>query len=199
MIPTFQALKIAIVSLRSPQTALFQIYNFTFPIFFYISIFQRFQTIKQDKPKEDTIYNYRPQGEEFDKAYTYHQKSRTDESEISERRVKSEKITVGAGDIPGTEETKKPRYPTALDIGRIVIDEIPEEKQPLQKRDIPKRDKVKEKRVDMETCGKYDGGQASAAKEDVAKVGRLNIIDHEITTRQSDTFKIHQMVIFLCL
>ena len=50
----------------------------------------------------------------------------------------------------------------------------------------------------METCDKYDGGQAPAVKEDVVKVGRLNIIDHEIPTRESDTFKIHQMVIFLC-
>ena len=78
-----------------------------------------------------------------------------------------------------------------------MIDEIPDEKQPLQKRDITKKDKVKETHVDMETCDKFDGGPDM--KEDVVKVGRLNIIDHKITPRESDRPKIHEMVIYICL
>ena len=114
---------------------------------------------------------------------------------MSEGRVKSEKITVSGGDIPRTEETEKPTYPKAIDIGRIVIDEIPEEKQPLQKRDIPKRDRVKEGRLDIEPCDKFDGRPKMHVKEDAVTVGRLNITDQEITQRESDMPKIHQMVI----
>ena len=156
-----------------------------------------FQAKRAEKPKKEIIEYHRPQGEEFDKAYTYHQQSRTDATEVSERRVKLEKITVSGGDIPRTEETEKPTYPKAIDIGRIVIDEIPDEKQPLQKRDIPKRDKVKETHLDMETCDKFDGGPD--VREEVVKVGRLNIIDHKITPRESDRPKIHEMVIYVCL
>ena len=156
---------------------------------------QCFQTRREEKPKKERVEHYRPQGEEFDKAYTYHQQSRTDETVMSEGRVKSEKITVSGGDIPRTEETEKPTYPKAIDIGRIVIQEIPEEKQPLQKRDIPKRDKVKETRLDIEPCDKFDGRPITHVKEDAVKVGRLNITDHEITQRESDRPKIQQMVI----
>ena len=108
---------------------------------------QYFQTKRAEKPKEERIENYHPQGEEFDKAHTYHQQLRTDETVMSEGRLKSEKITVSGGEIPRTEETEKPTYPKAIDIGRIVIDEIPEQKEPLQKRDIPTRDKVNDHEI----------------------------------------------------
>ena len=78
-----------------------------------------------------------------------------------------------------------------------MINEGPEEKQPLKKREIPKRDKVKEKHVDMETCDTFDGGPD--VREDVVKIGRLNIIDHKITPRESGMPKIHEMVIYVCL
>ena len=94
------------------------------------------------------------------------------------------------------EETEEPRYPKALDIGRIVIDEMPEEKQPVQKPDIRKRNKVKETRVDMEPRDSVEQRQAPLVKEEVAKVGRLNITEYEKTPRESDRPKIHQMVIY---
>ena len=75
-----------------------------------------------------------------------------------------------------------------------MIDEVSEEKQPLIKREMPKRDKVKEKRVDMETCDKVEGLPAPQVKEDVVRVGRLDITDHAKTRRESVTQKIHQMV-----
>ena len=156
----------------------------------------KFQKKREKKPKEERIDEYRPQGDEFDKAYTYDYKSRTDDTEISQKRVTSEKITVTGGDIPRMEETEEPRYPKALDIGRIMIDEMPEEKQPVQKPDIRKRDKVKETRVDMEPCDSVEQRQAPLVKQEVAKVGRLNITEYEKTPRESDRPKIHQMVIY---
>ena len=161
--------------------------------FYYV---QKFQTRREKKPKEERIDEYRPQGDEFDKAYTYDYKSRTDDTEISQKRVTSEKITV-SGDIPRMEETEEPRYPKALDIGRIVIDEMPEEKQPVQKPDIRKRDKVKETRVDMELRDSVEQRQAPLVKQEVAKVGRLNITEYEKTPRESERPKLHQMVIYV--
>ena len=158
--------------------------------FYYV---QKFQTRREKKPKEERIDEYRPQGDEFDKAYTYDYKSRTDDTEISQKRVTSEKITV-SGDIPRMEETEEPRYPKALDIGRIVIDEMPEEKQSMQKPDTRKRDKIKEGRVDMELCDKVEQRPEPLVKEEVAKVGKLNITEYEKTPRESDRPKIYQMV-----
>ena len=112
-----------------------------------------------------------------------------------QKQVTSDKISVTGEDTHRKEETEKPRYPKAPDVGRIVIDEIPEGKQPLIKRGIPKRDKVKETRVDVEMCDEVEGRQASHLKEDVVKVGRLNITDYEDTTREFHRPKIHQMVI----
>ena len=94
------------------------------------------------------------------------------------------------------EETEEPRYPKALDIGRIVIDEMAEGKEPLVKPDVLRRDKVEETCVDMETYDKVERRQAPDVKEDVAKVGRLKITDYENTRKESDSLTLHQMVIF---
>ncbi len=92
---------------------------------------------KYEKPKEDRTDHYRPQGEEFDKAYTYDYKSRTDDTVTSDQKVTSEKITISRRDVTHIEETEKPtRYPKDFDIGRIVIEETPEENKELTKRDV---------------------------------------------------------------
>ena len=75
---------------------------------------------------------YRPQGVDFDKAYTYDSISRTDDTEKSQLQAISEKVIVHGGDIPRTEEPVKPMYPKNLDVGRIVIEEISEQ-QPRSK------------------------------------------------------------------
>ena len=77
-----------------------------------------------------------------------------------------------------------------------MIDEIPEEKQPLIKREIPKRDKVMETRVDIETSDKVKEGRAMQVEEDVVKVGRLNIADYEKAPKASDELKIYQTVMY---
>ena len=85
------------------------------------------------------------------------------------------------------EETEKPRYPKDIDVGRIVIEELPEEKDQLTKRDIVKRDEVKPKRDDMET--RYEVQKVPRKQiqlEEVVKVGRLDITDYEKTQREPE-------------
>ena len=162
-------------------------------------MFQCFQRRKEEKPKEERIHHYRPQGEEFDKAYTYDDISRrTDDTETTQKQVKSEKITVTREDVSRSEEIEKPRYPKAIDVGRIVIDEIPDEKQPSIKSEIPKRDKVMETRVDIEIRDKDKRGPALQVKEGLVKVGRLNIAYYENAPKESDSPKIDQKVIYFC-
>ena len=131
------------------------------------------------KPKEERIEHYRPHGEEFDKAYTYDYKSRTDDTETSQQRVQSEKINVYGGDIPRTEKTDKPRYPKKIDVGRIVIEETPEEKEQMTKDHVLKRDEVAETRY------KVKRGPTREVKEDV-KVGRIDTADYEMMPTQSE-------------
>ena len=138
------------------------------------------------KPQKERIDHYRPEGEEFDKAYTYDHISRADDTKISQQQVKSEKIIVHGGDIPRTEETEKPRYLKDHDVGRIMIEEIPEEKELLTKYDFRKQDEVKEKTCkEMETYYKVERGPTPKMKEDVVKVGRSNITDYEKEPKES--------------
>jgi hypothetical protein len=141
---------------------------------------------RQEKPKEDKIDHYRPQGEEFDKAYTYDYKSRTDDTQISQQHVTSEKISVSRRDITHIEETEKPMYSKDLDIGRIVIEEIPEEKEEVPKRDVFKRDEVKRRHEDMETRYQIERGPKPQLKEEIIKVGKLDVRDYEKTPRVSE-------------
>jgi hypothetical protein len=86
------------------------------------------------------------------------------------------------------EATEKPRYPKDIDVGRIVIEEIPEEKE-VTKRDIIKRDEVKTKHEDMETCYAVEKVPRRQAHEDVVKVGRLDITEYEKTKREPESVK----------
>ena len=144
--------------------------------------------ILQEKPKEEKIDHYRPQGEEFDKAYTYHQTSRTDDTEVSQKQVAAEKITVSETDICRKEETEKPRYPKHIDVGRIAIEETPEEKEVI-KRDVPRRDVVKPRYKDTETRYEVERRPKSQGKDDVVKVGRLDVTDYHKKTTESEPIK----------
>ena len=129
------------------------------------------------KPKEDRIDHYRPQGEEFDKAYTYDVKSRTDE--ISRRQLTSEKITVDQQDATRVEKTEQPKYPKDLDVGRIVIEEIPEEREetPTDERVRQQgRPKSTEITVTQREVKEYPKSYVS---EGVIKVGKLDVTDVE--------------------
>ena len=141
---------------------------------------------KYEKPKEDRTDHYRPQGEGFDKAYTYDYKSRTDDTVTSDQKVTSEKITISRRDVTHIEETEKPtRYPKDFDIGRIVIEETPEENKELTKRDVHKTDKMKTKHEDTKTY-QVRRDPKPQVKEDVVKVGRLDITDYEKISRDSE-------------
>ena len=104
----------------------------------------------------------------------------------------SEKLIVHEGDIPHTDEPVKPRYPKNLDVGRIVFEEAPEEKEPMTKHDVQKRDEVKETHDDMETSYKVERGLTTQVKQDVVGVGWLNVIDYGGTPKQSE--RVEEMV-----
>ena len=148
---------------------------------------------RHDKKKEERIDHYRPQGEEFDKAYTYDYKSRADDTEISQQRVTAEKVTVSREDIPLMEETEKPRYPKDLDIGRIVIEETPEEKLEVLKRDVVKRDEVKPRREDMKSPYEAEKFPGEQVKKEVIKVGKLDVTDYEKTQKDSERTYIERL------
>ena len=128
------------------------------------------------KPKQDRIEHYRPQGEEFDKAYTYDYQSRTDDTEVSRQQVTAEKITVSRTDLARMEETEKPRYPKHLDIGRIVIEETPEEKEEIVKREFSRGERVRPKSTDV-TVTKHEVAEHPKAHitDDIIKVGKLDV------------------------
>jgi hypothetical protein len=84
------------------------------------------------------------------------------------------------------EETEKPRYPKDIDVGRIVIEETPEEKEEVIKRDVPKRDEVKPKDKDTEVRYEVERRPNSLEKTDVIKVGRLDVTDYQKKTMGSE-------------
>ncbi|XP_028404537.1 trichohyalin-like [Dendronephthya gigantea] len=152
----------------------------------YVERLRKDQKPKYEKKKEERIDHYRPQGEEFDKAYTYDYKSRTDDTEITQQRVTAEKITVSREDRTQIEETEKPRYPKDLDIGRIVIEEAPEEKEGILKRDVVRRDEVKPRREDMKTPYEAEKVPGVQMREEIIKVGKLDVTDYEKTQKDSE-------------
>ena len=141
----------------------------------------------EHRPKRDRIDQYRPQGEEFDKAYTFDHKSHTDDTETSKKQVTSEKITVSRRDMTRMEETEKPRYPKDLDIGRIEIEEIPDENEEVTQGDVVKRDEVKQRREKMETRYQIEKDSKSQVKEETIKIGKLDVTDYDRSSRMTDT------------
>jgi hypothetical protein len=84
------------------------------------------------------------------------------------------------------EETEKPKYPRDYDIGRIVIEEVPEEKSDVTERGIVKKDEVGQRYADDETRYEIQKASTTRAKEEVVKVGRLDITDYERTQKESE-------------
>ena len=86
------------------------------------------------------------------------------------------------------EETEKPRYPKHLDVGRIVIEETPEEKEEVTRRDVLKRDEVKPRHKDTEVRYEVER-RPKQQKEDVVKVGRLDVTDYHKETMEFEPTK----------
>jgi hypothetical protein len=82
------------------------------------------------------------------------------------------------------EETEKPRYPKDICVGRIVIEEIPEEKEEVTKPDVVKRDEVRPRHEEKET--RYESEKVTGTRvKEVIKVGRLDITDYEKIQKES--------------
>ena len=86
------------------------------------------------------------------------------------------------------EETEKPRYPKHLDVGRIVIEETPEEKEEVTRHEVFKIDEVKPRHKDTEVRYEVER-RPKQQKEDVVKVGRLDVTDYHKETMEFEPTK----------
>jgi hypothetical protein len=91
-----------------------------------------------------------------------------------QQRITTERIAVSRHDITTTEEPEKPRYPKDLDIGRIVIEEIAEEKIPTRKGPQHERSKTTAREI-MKTH------ESKAPRKEVTerKIHQEHVIDYE--------------------
>ena len=134
---------------------------------------------KEGRPEEQRIDRVHVEDVEFDELRRDKVRPRTDSAEVSRKQVSTEKVTVSRREITRAEETEKPKYLKDQDIGRIVIEEIPE------KTEVPKSDvsrKVAEKPKSAEvTVKRHEVEEVPRmhVKEDVIKVGQLDVTDLE--------------------
>ena len=100
-------------------------------------------------------------------------KTRKDDTKVSREMVSSEKITVSRRDVTRADKTEKLKYPMELDIGRIVIEEIPEKEGEMSKLEVSQKDKAKPRRVGLTVMqDKVEEVPRTYGKEDVIKVGK---------------------------
>ena len=112
-------------------------------------------------------------------------KPRMDETRVSRREVETEEVIVTRTDATRPEEIERPRYLREQEVGRIVIEEVPEEKEE-RPRDIyrkyvekPRTTEVTVTREDVsDVCKPYE-------KEDVVKVGKLDVHELDKTPMES--------------
>ena len=104
-------------------------------------------------------------------------KLRFDETRVSRREVDTEKITVMKSDIFPTEETERQKYPVQREVGRLVIEELPEKVDKASQK-YPVRQKPTEVTVTREQVSDVS---RPYEKEDMIKVGRLDIHQLEKT------------------
>ena len=111
-------------------------------------------------------------------------KPRVDETRASQRQVTTEKVTVTRTDGSRTDEIERRRHPKDYDVGRIVIEEIPEEKEekPQVYRKYEGKPRTTEVTVTMDDVKDVS---KTHQKEDVVKVGRLDVHGLEKTPEES--------------
>lgn len=113
---------------------------------------------------------------EFDKAYET--KPRTDDTKIFREHVTTDKVTVSRGDITRTEKIDKPKYPK--DVGRILIEEVREEKQDKAKPDVSMEEELKPRSTEVRvTRHEVEEVPRTDVKEDVIKIGKLDLTEME--------------------
>ena len=115
-------------------------------------------------------------------------KPRTDETKIS-RGVATEKVTVTRADGTLREEIERPKYPREREAGRIVIEEIAEEKEE-RPREIHRKF-TEEPRTTEVTVTRQDVKDVYRPyeKEDVVKVGKLDVHELEERPVESRTYE----------
>ena len=101
----------------------------------------------------------------------------TYKDEIPRQKVTTERVTVSRKDLRAFEEKEKPKYRKDLDIGRIVIEEIPE-KEDIPERDLIEKKQVKRTRTDR-TVSRRDVKEQPKkyVKEETVKVGKFDTTD----------------------
>ena len=104
-------------------------------------------------------------------------------------KPKSTEVTISQHKVE-EEREERPKYLNALDVGRIVIKEIPDEKKKAPT--VPKKEIVKPKSIEV-TVSDLEVEKNSTRRiiEDVVKVGKLEITDVEKQTVQEKT-RIHE-------
>lgn len=116
---------------------------------------------------------------EFDNVRRNETRPRSDDTMSSCKYITTDKVIVSKDDITSREEIYKSRYPKDRDVGRIVIEEIPDEKE-IPKYDISR--KPIDKRISSEkTVMHYEvkDDARMRVKENVVKVGALDVTEFE--------------------
>ena len=130
------------------------------------------QVTKDEKPETERIDHLHITYEDFDKI----SEIKTQKDDITRQQLTMETITVGRGDVTRLEETERPKYPKDLDVGRIVIEEIPEEKEEIPKREVPKKEQIRPKSIEVTaTNHEVEEHPKTYVTEDVIKVGKLDV------------------------
>ena len=94
-------------------------------------------------------------------------------------------VTVTHDEVREQSEVR-PRYAKDLDVGRIVIEESPEEKKDIPR--APKKEKARPKSIEVTLTGQeVEEIPRKRSKEDVIKVGKLDVTDFEKQSWQSST------------
>ena len=110
-------------------------------------------------------------------------KPRTED--VPRQQVTTEKVTVDRREFRSS-ELEKPRYPKDLDIGRIVIEEIPEEDK-VPEHEVVQKQRMRPRRTEMTATQREveERPEAFVKREDV-KVGKLDMSDMERTVIESE-------------
>ena len=133
---------------------------------------------KDETPEGKIIDRLHVQDVEFHEVHET--KPRTDETKISREHVTTEKVTVGRGDITHKEQTDKPKYPKEQNIGRIVIEEIPEKREEIAKPAVLRKEVIRPKTTGLTVMRReVEDIPGASVKEDVIKVGKLGLIEKE--------------------
>ncbi len=110
-------------------------------------------------------------------------KPRFDDAEESRREVETQRITIMKSGVTRTEEPERQIYPKEHDIGRIIVEEIPDEKpgKYLKYPSDPKSTKVTVTREHVTEAPR-------PSKKDVINVGKLDL--QKLETREVELRRI---------